>query len=210
MTGERAMATWQITGRYMETCNCALGCPCILTNLAGSPTEGDCKAAWALQISDGEKDGVRLDGVTFIVVLQSDGPIANGNIKVGLIIDEAASEEQVEAIGAIASGIAGGPMAALSSLVGEMVGIERRPISFEQDGLGYSVKAGELVDQELAGVPSMSNQDEPIYIDNVAHPVSSKLALAKANRSSIHAFGIDWDDASGTRNGNFAPFSWSG
>lgn len=204
------MAGWHINGQYMETCNCALGCPCILTNLAGAPTEGDCKAAWALQISDGEKDGVKLDGVTFIVVLQSDGPIANGNIKVGLIVDEAASGEQVEAIGAIASGAAGGPMAALSPLVGEMVGIERRPISFEQDGLGYTVKAGELVDQELAGVASMSNVREPIYIENVAHPVSSKLALATATRSRIHAFGIDWDDSSNTRNGNFAPFSWSG
>lgn len=204
------MATWHMKGQYMETCNCDLGCPCILTNLAGSPTEGDCKAAWALQISDGEKDSVRLDGVTFIVVLQSDGPIANGNIKVGLIIDEAASDDQVGAIGAIASGAAGGPMAALSSLVGEMVGIERRPISFEQDGLGYSVKAGELVDQELTGVASMSNEGQPIYIENVAHPVSSKLALATANRSRIHAFGIDWDDATGTRNGNFAPFSWRG
>jgi len=203
------MADWHLNGQYMETCNCDLGCPCVLTNLAGTPTEGDCKAAWALQVRDGEKDGVKLDGVTFIVVLQSDGPIANGNLKVGLIIDDKVSDAQVEAIGAIASGAAGGPMAAVSPLVGEMVGIERRPISFVQDGLGYSVKAGELVDQELAGVPSATQKGEPIYLDNVAHPVSSKLAVATATRSRIHAFGIDWDDASGTRNGNFAPFAWS-
>jgi hypothetical protein len=51
---------------------------------------------------------------------------------------------------------------------------------------------------------------EPIYLDNTCHPVSSKLALAKATRSSMHAFGIDWDDSSGTRNGHFAPFAWGG
>ena len=50
---------------------------------------------------------------------------------------------------------------------------------------------------------------EPIYLDNTCHPVNQRLGLAKADKSHIHAFGIDWDDASGTRNGHFAPFSWA-
>ncbi|MGA8262487.1 MAG: hypothetical protein WB783_19935 [Arenicellales bacterium] len=41
------------------------------------------------------------------------------------------------------------------------------------------------------------------------HPVNPKLALARATHHEFHAFGIDWKDASGTRNGHFAPFSWS-
>ena len=49
-----------------------------------------------------------------------------------------------------------------------------------------------------------------MHIDNTMHPVNSKLALAKASHSHMHAFGIDWDDSSGTRNGHFAPFSWAG
>ena len=28
------MASWQISGEYMETCNCTLLCPCIISNLA--------------------------------------------------------------------------------------------------------------------------------------------------------------------------------
>ena len=44
------MATWQISGEYMETCNCKLLCPCITSNLAATPTEGDCKAALTLRI----------------------------------------------------------------------------------------------------------------------------------------------------------------
>ena len=70
--------------------------------------------------------------------------------------------------------------------------------------------AGELVDQSLEAVQSHSAEGEPMYIDNVAHPVATRLALAKATNSSFHAFGIDWDDASGTRNGHFAPYSWNG
>jgi hypothetical protein len=204
------MSDWHIEGRFMETCNCAFICPCITSNLTAKPTEGDCKAAVAMKIDKGEKDGVSLDGLAFVVLIHSPGPMADGNLKVGLIIDETADDAQTEAISAIASGAAGGPMAALGPLVGEIAGIERRPITFEAQGMSYAVKAGDLIDQALEGVPSASKEGDPIYLDNVFHPVSTRMALAGATRSSFHAFGIDWDDESGTRNGHFAPFSWSG
>lgn len=204
------MTGWNIKGRYMETCNCTFMCPCIVTNLTARPTEGDCKAAIAMQIEKGEKDGVTLDGISFIVLLYSPGAMADGDIKLGLIVDDKANEAQTDAIGAIATGAAGGPMAALGPLVGEVAGIEKRPITFEVDGMNYAVKAGELIDQAITGVASASAEGEPIYLENTCHPVSPRLALANATRSSFHAFGIDWDDSSGTRNGHFASFAWNG
>jgi hypothetical protein len=204
------MANWRIDGQYFETCNCKFICPCISSNLTANPTESDCKAAITMRIDRGQKDGVTLDGLSFIVLLHAPKAMIEGNMTVGLIIDERATDEQVAAIGAIASGSAGGPMAALAPLVGRMAGIEKRPIRIEQSGMQYAVTAGELIDQSLEGVPSLTRPGEPIYIDNTCHPVNSKLALAKAQRSKFHAFGIDWDDASGTRNGHFAPFTWSG
>ena len=56
----------------------------------------------------------------------------------------------------------------------------------------------------------MARPSEPIYLENVGHPANTKLALAKAVRSVFRAFGINWSDKSGTRNGHFAPFSWAG
>jgi hypothetical protein len=208
--GEEFMPGWKIEGQYMETCNCSYVCPCIVTNMAGAPTEGDCKVAIAMHIDKGEKDGVRLDGLSFIVVMLAPGPMADGNIKVGLIVDEKANDAQARAIGEIATGVAGGPMEALGPLVGEIAGVEMRPITFEMDGLDRVVRAGELVDQALSGTPSPAVEGEPLYIDNVFHPVASRLAMATARQSHFHAFGIDWDDASGLRNGHFAPFAWSG
>ena len=204
------MSSWQISGQYMETCNCALLCPCITSNLAARPTEGDCKAAVALRIEKGAKDGLKLDGLSFIVMLHSPGAMGEGNITVGLIVDDAASDPQVEAISAIATGSAGGPMAALGPLVGRMAGVERRPILFEANGLNRTVRAGDLVDQACEGIPSAGDPTQAICVDNTAHPVNSRLSVAKATRSSFHAFGMDWDDSTGTRNGHFAPFSWSG
>ena len=194
----------------METCNCSMLCPCITTNLSAKPTEGDCKAAIAMKIKKGEKDGVTLDGLSFVVLMHSPGPMIEGSIKVGLIIDERASDAQVEAITAIASGAAGGPMANLAPLVSELAGVERRPISFTGEGMSFAVRAGELIDQEIAGIASMADANVPIYIDNTAHPANKRLALAKAVKSVFNAFGIIWKDNSGTRNGHFAPFSWAG
>lgn len=203
------MANWNIKGHYVETCNCNFICPCIGSNLTALPSDGNCKAAIAMRIDQGEKDGVSLDGLSFIVLLHSPGAMADGNIKVGLIIDESADQAQTDAITSIASGEAGGPMAALAPLVSEVAGVEKRPIQFETEGLNHSVTAGELIDQAIAGVPSPVQEGEALYLDNTGHPVGPRLALANATRSSFHAFGIDWEDSSGLKNGHFASFSWA-
>jgi hypothetical protein len=203
------MAGWKIEGDYMETCNCTFLCPCITSNLAAAPTEGDCKAVIAMKINKGEKDGVKLDGLSFMVVLHSPGAMIDGNMKVGLIVDEKANDEQTAAIAAIATGEAGGPMAHLAPLVSEVAGIEKRPIDFSANGMNYSSRAGDLVDQEIDGVPSMADDTKAVSIDNTGHPVNTRLSLAKAVRSTFNAFGIKWTDDTGTRNGHFAPFSWS-
>jgi len=204
------MANWSVSGEYMETCNCTFLCPCITSNLAARPTEGDCKFAIAMRVDKGEKDGVDLDGTSFIIVAHAPGAMADGKLTVGLIIDEGASDKQVEAISAIATGSAGGPMAAIGPLVARIAGVERRPIQFVVDGLKRSVRAGDLVDQACEGLESATVPGQAIVVDNTAHPVARRLSLAKATRSSLHAFGIDWDDKTGTRNGHFAPFSWAG
>jgi hypothetical protein len=199
---------WQISGQYMETCSCELLCPCITSNLAATPTEGDCKAALGMRIDKGSKDGVSLDGMQFMLLLQSKGPMGAGNMTVGLIVDSGASPEQVDAITAIASGAAGGPMAMLAPLVGNFAGVERAPVSVTQEGHTWSARAGDLIDESCEALLNMDGQ--PIAIDNVSHPLNTRLGLAKATKSQFRAFGIDWDDSTGTRNGHYAPFAWSG
>jgi hypothetical protein len=100
-------------------------------------------------------------------------------------------------------------MAALAPLVGQVAGIEQCPIHIEQDGMRYSVTAGDLIEQSCEGVPGLAREGEPIYLDNTCHPANQKLALAKAVSARFHAFGIDFEDATGLKNGHFAPFAWS-
>ena len=109
---------WRVNGQYYETCNCDFVCPCVPWQLTVRPTKGSCTFAMAFQIERGSYGDVPLDGLGFIVVGLTPEAMAKGNWSVGLVTDERANAKQLEAITAIASGAAGGPMAALSGLIG--------------------------------------------------------------------------------------------
>lgn len=205
-----ASASWQVSGDYFETCSCDFLCPCLPSNLAAKPTRGTCHAALVFHVEQGDYQGLSLDGLNFAVLLQTPDAMGLGNWSVGVVTDQAASPDQQQALVAIASGQAGGPMAALSPLIGNFLGVEARPIHYQKNGLNRSVSIPGILDQEAAGLPSAVVQGEPIYIDNTAHPANSRLALARAVRSHLHAFGLDWDDTTGQNNGHFAPFNWRG
>jgi hypothetical protein len=202
------MASWQIAGDYFETCNCDYLCPCAPANLAAKPTKGFCNFAMVFNIAKGNADGVTLDGLLFAVVGQAPDVMGKGNWSVGLIVDARASEEQKQAITTIASGQAGGPPAILTAVVGSLLGVESKPIQYRQEGLKRSVSIAGLLEQSCEGVPSYADATQPLYIDNTMHPANSRLALAKATASHLHAFGLNWDETSGTNNGHFAPFNW--
>jgi hypothetical protein len=202
------MPSWQIAGDYFETCSCDYLCPCIPTNLAGKPTKQWCNFAMVFHIDKGNSDAVKLDGLSFAVIGNAPDIMGKGNWSVGLIVDDRASAEQTQAITMIASGQAGGPPAILTGVVGKLLGVESKPIQFKKDGMRRSVSIPNMLEQSCEGMPSAANPGEPLYIENTIHPANSRLALAKATGSHLHAFGLNWDDTSGNNNGHFAPFNW--
>jgi len=165
----------------------------------------------AFQIDRGQHQAVSLDGLGFIVLGLTPEAMGKGNWSVGLIVDERASMEQRDAITAITSGAAGGPMAALSPLVGSFVGVESAAIRFDRNGTKWSVTSPKLVDMAAEGAMGINpNATEPLHLENTGHPAADRLALAHASRSHVHALGFEWDDVSGQNNGQYAPFSWQG
>lgn len=200
--------SWQVRGEYFEACSCDYLCPCVPSNLTAQPTKGHCDVGLVFHIDQGAFGNVALDGLNFVVVAHTPGVMMNGDWTVGVILDERASDEQAEALTGIASGQAGGPMAALAPLLGTFAGLERKPIEFKKDGMSRSVSVPGMLDQAVEGVASLSAEGDTLYIENAAHPANTRLALATASRGHIHAFGIDWDETGGKTNGHFAPFEW--
>ena len=118
-----ATPSWRLSGQYYETCSCDFVCPCILQQMAVSPTKEWCTFAMAFQVERGGYGAVSLDGLGFIVLGRTPEAMANGNWSVGVIVDDRATPEQREANTSFVSGTAGGPLAALSSLVGTFLGV---------------------------------------------------------------------------------------
>ena len=206
-----ATPTWQVNGQYYETCSCDFVCPCVPGQMAVKPTKGSCTFAMAFQIDRGSYGTVSLDGLGFIILGLTPEAMGKGNWSVGVIADAGASAEQRDAITAIASGSAGGPMAALSGLVGKFLGVESAPIRFDRTGAKWSVTAAKLVDMAAEGAMGINpNVTEPLYLDNTGHPAANRFALAHALKSHVDALGLSWKDSSGKNNGQYAPFSWRG
>jgi hypothetical protein len=201
---------WQIAGDYFETCSCTFLCPCLPSNLTAPPTKGYCYFGFVFHIDRGRYDGQTLDGLNFAVVGHHPRAFGEGDVSVGVVLDERASETQQNAITAIASGQAGGPMAALSPLIGRFLGTTVKPIHYEKSGLTRSVSIPGVLDQAVEGVASPARAGEPLYLENTVHPANSRVALARATRSQLNAFGLTWEDTSGENNGHFAPFDWKG
>ncbi|TMC46036.1 MAG: DUF1326 domain-containing protein [Chloroflexi bacterium] len=202
---------WELSGEYFETCSCDYLCPCIIsTNFSARPTKGWCAFAMVFQIQRGRFGSEALDGLSFAVIGRTPGVMLEGSWEVGLITDQRAKPAQQQALGAIVGGQAGGPMANLAPLLGKFLGVESKPIQFQSEGMQRSVSIPGVLEQALTGVGAAEDAREPMHVDNTLHPANPRLALAKATRSHLHAFGIDWDDDSGKNNGHFAPFAWKG
>ena len=199
---------WTLDGTYFENCSCEMPCPCTVTFDAGADYDR-CQVLLAFNVESGEVDGVDVGGLTAAVVADTPKVMTEGNWRLGLVVDEAASDEQAEKLGAVFSGQRGGPMAALAPLIGEMLGSERMPIEYLNDGLHHSVRVGDGIDVEVADVvPFGVESGEPAKLTGVFHPAGSTLTIAKSQRGKISAFGLDFDNSG--KSAFSAPFSWAG
>ena len=98
-------------------------------------------------------------------------------------------------------------MAALSPLLGEMLGVERAAIEIVDDGLVHSVRVGDAIDFEIEDiVPFGIETGEPVRFSGMFHPVGSNLTMAEAKRSRINAFGIQYEGKTGL---STSEFSWA-
>ena len=198
--------SWSLTGSYVETCSCELMCPCNLSFDHGA-TYDFCRVSLIFDIREGEVDGTDIGGLKVAVVADTPKVMTDGNWRLGVFVDENASDEQMEKLVQVFSGQLGGPMAALSPMVGEILGVERAPIEVVDDGLRHSVRVGDAVDFEIEDiVPFGLENGRPIRFDGMFHPVGSDLTMAEAKRSRISAFGIEYEGKTGLSK---SEFSWA-
>ena len=196
---------WKLEGTYFETCSCEVVCPCTASLALGADYDR-CRVTLVFHVTDGEVDGTDVSDVTVAAVADTPKVMTDGNWRLGVFIDAAASDAQAEKLGAVFGGQLGGPMAGLAPLIGENLGVERAPIGIREDGLLHSVRIGDAVDFEIEDVvPFGVESGEPARLTGIFHPAGSELTIAKATRSSINAFGIEYEGKAGFS----SAFSWA-
>ena len=197
---------WKLQGTYFETCSCDVVCPCTVSLALGADYDR-CRVTLVFNITQGEVEGTDVGGVKIAAVADTPKVMSEGNWRLGVFIDAAASDEQAEKLGAVFGGQLGGPMEALGPLVSENLGVERAPIEVREDGLRHSVKIGDAVDFEIEDVvPFGVESGEPARLSGIFHPAGSELTIAKATRSRIDAFGIEYEGKSAFSS---SQFSWA-
>lgn len=198
--------SWKLEGSYFETCSCNVVCPCT-ASLALGATHDYCRVTLVFHVKQGEVAGVDVSGLAVAALAETPKVMTEGNWKLGVFIDDAASDEQAEKLGAVFSGALGGPMEALGPLIGENLGVQRAPIRVEEEGLRHSVRIGDAVDFEIEDVvPFGVETGKPARLSGIFHPAGPELTVARATRSKIDALGISYDAVAGFSRSSF---SWA-
>ena len=201
---------WQFSGDYFENCSCSVVCPCLVSKaapLTSRPTEGVCNVPVVFHIESGKYGSVALNGLNVALAIQTPGPMAEGNWSVAAYIDERADDKQAEALGAIFSGAAGGPMAAFAPMIGKNLGMKKVPITYRVVGKTRSAEIPGILHMSVDPLPTLHPSGE--MWANTGHPISpEKLAFAMgASGNSFSDHGMRWDNSG--KNGHYAPIRWT-
>ena len=197
---------WNLSGSYSETCSCELMCPCNMSMDHGA-TYDFCRVTLVFNIRQGAVNGTDIAGCKVALIADTPKVMTDGNWRVGVFIDEAATEEQFDRLVQVFSGQLGGPMAGLAPLIGEMLGVQRAAIDIEDDGLLHSVRVDDVIDFQIQDiVPFGVETGEPVRFEGMFHPVGSDLVMAEAKHTRINAFGITYEGKTGLSKSSF---SWA-
>jgi hypothetical protein len=197
---------WNLQGTYFETCSCEVVCPCTASLALGADYDR-CRVTLVFNVAQGDVEGTDVGGLTVAAIADTPKVMTDGNWRLGVFIDAAATEEQAKKLGAVFGGQLGGPMEMLAPLVSESLGVERAVIEVREEGLRHSVKIGDVIDFEVEDVvPFGVESGEPARLVGIFHPAGSELTISRATRSRINAFGIEYEGKAGFSS---SQFSWA-
>ena len=206
MSAREGNLSWKLEGTYFENCNCNWVCPCTVTSFASPGTEGRCTVILNYHVQKGEIDGVDVSGQSVSILADAPAKMLDGNWRVGLIIDDKASKEQADKLAGVFSGQMGGPMANIAPLIGEVLGIDRLPIDYKDDGHRHHVRIGGEIAIEVEDYLA-PGAAEATKLVGVFHPTGSTITIARPTSSKVKGFGMNMmNDGKSAFSG---PFNWS-
>jgi hypothetical protein len=147
MTATVETTTYTVEGRLLEVCTCAAICPCWVGE---DPDGGSCDSALAWYVDSGTVRGVDVSDRGVALSVHIPGNVLAGNWQAVVYVDDRCTPEQQDGLLAVFTGSLGGPIADLAALIGEVVAVERAPMTFTvEEGTG-TLRVGDVVEAHLA------------------------------------------------------------
>jgi hypothetical protein len=180
---------WRIAGTYVASCSCNLICPCPTDNPPTS-ADGQCRGVGVFHVADGNLDDTDLSGVNVALINLFPSNLTAGHWKLGIVVDEGASDEQAGALEQIISGKEGGPFADFAGLTDEWLGMERGSVSFSDgDAPSASIIGADFSFEPLEGPEGSGAQTT---VKNAAFGFAPEFRVGHA-RGHQNVLGVEFD-----------------
>jgi hypothetical protein len=181
-----------------------VSCNCIFLGLA---TQDHCDVVIGWHVTDGQKDQVDLRGLNAAMVIRSPKRMLDGNWQVALYLDDRADQSQAEALGAIFSGQAGGHLAALGPLIGQVAGVTSAPITFESQNGKRRLAVGDAITGEISELQGGDGKTAPIISNAPFGALPQPVRQGHSERVQYHGH---WDTDLSNTNAFLAEFAYEG
>jgi hypothetical protein len=188
--------SWEMSGTYAGSCPCQLICPCPVD---GPPTgpNGECRNLNVFHIEKGNHDGTDLSGVDFAFVGWFPRNLSAGGWKVGVVVDQSASDDQVGALETILRGQDGGPFGDFAGLYGEWLGLERAAVELT---VGDRPSASVSDKARITFEPLPGPDGGVTTMKNAMYGFAPEFRIGKGP-GHVDLFGIDFDGVYGETSG---------
>lgn len=196
---------WHIAGEYFESCNCEVLCPCLLSRAQARPTEGHCDVVVAVQVARGAWGATDLSGLGAALAILTPGVMAAGGWTVAPYVDARGTPAQRAALEAIMTGRAGGPLGRFDALIATRLPAKAVEIRTSVAGRTRSLTMPGIAEVTVEGIAGVG--DKEVWLDNVGHFASRRLAAARGTASRFRDQGLVFDNSG--RNGHYSAIDWS-
>lgn len=173
---------YEIEGKLLEVCSCNILCPCWVGE---DPDGGTCDSAMAWRIDSGQIEGVDVAGLTFALSVHIPGNVLTpASWRAAVFIDENASDDQQAAMIKVFTGQLGGAIADFAALIGEVISVERVPITFTVDGGKGRLVIGSVADAQLTPFQGATGKQTILNETAFSTIPGSPVYVAKADHFS--------------------------
>lgn len=183
---------YTLVGTLLEACSCNVLCPCWIGE---NPDGGTCESFIAYHFDLGQINGVDVSGLNMIAVCLIPGNVLTPKSwRVLMLVDDRASDAQMNALLDAYSGKFGGPLTDLAQLIGEVLGAERVPIRHEVRGGKGTLVVGDYINADMepyrGGDGTITTLRDSIFSTIPGSP--AYVSKATRHEVNIPKHGMQW------------------